>query len=39
MHKNMTLASEEEAVILRREDRLKLLHLAIQGNAKFSDLL
>jgi len=39
MHKNMTLAFEEETVILRREDPFRLLHLAMQGTAKLSDLL
>jgi len=39
MHKNMTLASEEDAVILIREDRFRLLQLAIERTAKFSDLL
>jgi len=39
MHKNVTLASEEEAVILRREGPFRLLHLAMNGTAKLSDLL
>jgi len=39
MHKNMALAFEEDAVILIREDRFKLLHLAIKRTAKVGDLL